>query len=491
MADTNKVLFVNPPVSTSAYEWIERLGSKLPQIGLCSLAAYTRKQGIQTGLLDAFNLDLKPEAALEQVLEFSPTHIGITAMTSSIGYAAEFAALVKKNNPELITIIGGTHVTAMPEETMEQFPDFDIGVLGEGEETITEILRLQTNAVPEELAGVKGIIYRAGDGELKKTGARPFIKNLDLLPYPAWDLLPGFPDLYRLTPTNFKRLPTASMVASRGCPYKCTFCDRSVFGNNYRFFSTDYIIGMIGELQAEYDIREVCFYDDTFTVNRKRLTDFCEHLIKNKIKLSWSCLGRVDFADLELLKLMKKAGCWLISYGIESAAQEILDIYRKKTTVEQIEDAVRATKKAGISARGFFIIGGPLETDDTIAQLKTLIKRIPLDDIHLSFYTPIPGSELYKTVHRYGTFSHEWSKMHVYTLNFVPHGLTRDKLEKYRSELYRSFYFRPSVLFRYLLIMMNPRRMKEILTRAWAFLKLIKIGKKTDTGTHQIAGRQS
>jgi radical SAM superfamily enzyme YgiQ (UPF0313 family) len=475
---TVKIIFVNPPASAEAYEWIERLGSKLPSIGLCSLAAYTRKYGFETRILDAYNLGIKPEQALKEVYDFSPTHIGITAMSSNIGFAAEFAQLVKTTLPDIITIIGGTHVTALPEETMTRYLYFDTGVLGEGEETILEILN-QSAAGEENLEEIKGIIYRTGENELRKTPSRSFIKDLNQLPYPAWDLLAGFPEQYRLTPTNFKRLPAASMVASRGCPFRCSFCDRSVFGNQYRYFSIDYITGMILHLQTRYGIQEICFYDDTFTASRNRLEQFCHYLLDHSLNISWSCLGRVDVIDLELLRLMKKAGCWLISYGIESASQEILDLYRKKTTIEQIEQAIRATKKAGIMARGFFIIGGPMESDTTILQLKNLLKRIPLDDIHLSFYTPIPGSDLYQTAYQYGTFDNDWSKMHVYDLNFIPNGLTADKLKKYRSDLYRSFYFRFRPLCRYLFLTLQPRRMKEIFTRGWAFLKLI--GKKEKT----------
>ena len=474
MINKNKIILVYPPVSASTYEWIEQLGSKLPSIGLCSLAAFIREKGFETQILDAYNNGLTPGNSLAKILEFSPTHVGITAMTSNISFAGEFAKLVKKAKPDIITIIGGTHITALPEETMRQFPWFDIGVLGEGEETITEILNLPADLAGAALDNVKGIIYRSGNDVLKKTDSRGFIKNLDLLPYPAWDLLAGFPKLYRLTPTNFRRLPATSLVTSRGCPYQCTFCDRSVFGNRYRFFSIDYVIGMINDLRIKYGIREICFYDDTFTVNRSRLTAFCEYLVKNKIKLSWSCLGRVDFADEGLLRLMKKAGCWLISYGIESASSEILALYRKNTTIDQIINAVTVTKRVGISARGFFIIGGPLETDITIQQLKDLLKRIPLDDIHLSFYTPIPGSELYDISQQYGVFDRDWGKAHVYNLNYIPNGLTAEKLEKYRSDLYRGFYLRPRKMFRYLLIMCHPHRMKEIITRGWAFLKLIR-----------------
>lgn len=469
----SKIVLVNPPVTGDSPEWLEQLGSKLPFIGLCSLAAYIREKGYDVHLLDAYNLAMSVEAAVSEVLKHSPTHVGITAMTFTIPLAAEFAGKLKEEAPHVITIIGGNHVTAVPEETMKLYPQFDIGVLGEGEETLAEILSL-----PPELCclqDVKGIIWweeTKRKKELTRNEPRPLMKNLDGLPFPAWDMLPGFPKFYKPTPTNFKKLPVSSLVTSRGCPYQCTFCDRSVFGNTCRWFSAEYIMRMLEDLRKRFRVREVCFYDDTFTANRKRLVQLCEAMIESKIKMKWSCLGRVDFVDPELLKLMKKAGCWLISYGIESASQEILDLYRKKTTTQQVIEAVTATKKAGIKARGFFIIGGPLETDESIGELKEMLDQVPLDDIHLSFFTPIPGSKLYEDAERYGAYDNDWSKVHVYSLNYTPYGLTPEKLEEYRSLLYKRFYFKPSRLFRYFLLMLHPRRMKEIIKRGFAFIKL-------------------
>lgn len=472
----SKIVLVNPPVVESEPEWLEQLGSKLPFLGICSLAAYTRQHGFETVLVDAYNLGMDTSTAVERVLEFKPTHVGITAMTFTIALAGEFARQLKRKAPHVITIIGGNHVTALPETTLQEYPDFDIGVLGEGEETLVEILKLPSEKV--YLGQVKGIIFWDAAKHLKRTGGRPQIKELDSLPFPAWDMLPGFPWFYKPTPTNFKKLPVASLVTSRGCPYHCTFCDRSVFGNTCRWFSSRYILRMIKELKARYAVREVCFYDDTFTAHRKRLVELCEGLLAEQVKISWSCLGRVDFVDEELLALMKRAGCWLISYGIESASQEILDLYEKKTTAEQVKRAVEATKRAGIKARGFFIIGGPLETEATVDELKELLDMVPLDDIHLSFFTPIPGSRLYEDAERYGTFDRDWKCTHVYSLNYIPYGLTPAQLESYRAELYRRFYFRPSRLFRYLLLMLHPRRMKEIMKRGIVFLKLIGQKKK-------------
>jgi len=208
-------------------------------------------------------------------------------------------------------------------------------------------------------------------------------------------------------------------------------------------------------------------------VDKKRLNAICHYFLSHNLKLSWSCLGRVDLADATSLKLMKKAGCWLISYGIESASQEILDLYKKRINLAQIEHAIRITKQAGIQTRGFFMLGNPLESKDSLGRIKDLLRRLPLDDIHISFFTPIPGSESYNLSDRYGTFSRNWLDMDVYSLNFIPRDLTKDQLLKYRSQLYKSFYFRPARLMRYAAILFNPKRMLEIIKRGAVFIKLL------------------
>jgi len=471
-----RIMFVNPPIVGAQHEWEQHLGSKLPALGLCALAAYTRREGFDTALLDAYNLGLSPESTMKKVLEFSPRYVGITATTATIFLAAKFAELIKEQCPQIITVIGGSHVSAMPMETMQEFRAFDIAVVGEGEQAIVDILRLVEPFA--DLSNIKGVIYRGGDDSLKRTEKRSYLEDLDRLPFPAWDLLTDFPGLYRPSLTNYKKLPVASLVTSRGCPYKCTFCDRSVFGNRWRSFSATYVVDLIKDLKAKYGIREISFYDDTFTVNKKRLHEMCEQFIKNNLNLSWSCLGRVDLADTETLKLMKKAGCWLISYGIESATPEILSIYKKDISLSQIDKAVRLTKEAGILTRGFFIIGGPLETENTILQIKDLIHKIPLDDLHISFFTPIPGSEMYENADKYGRFNKEWSSMDVYEINFVPNDLNENLLLQYRSDLYRSFYLRPARLLRYLKLLLNPERASEIISRGFTFLRLISKDKK-------------
>lgn len=464
-------MFINPPVDASQYPWEYGLGSKSPSMGLCSLAAYSRKYCFETAILDAYNLELSVEDTLERILRFSPTHIGITATTSYIFSAAKLAKLIKRYSPQIITIIGGAHISSVPIETMQRFSDFDIGVIGEGEKTIIELLSLSEPS--RDLDKVNGIIYREGDDELKKTSAQSYLEDLDKLPYPAFDLLSGFPNYYRLSPPNYKKSPVAPLVTSRGCPYRCTFCNRSVFGNRVRSFSTEYVVGLIKELKDKYRIREIAFYDDTFTMDKMRLKMICESFLNNNLRLSWSCLSRVDSVDQASLKLMKRAGCWLISYGIESASQEILDLYQKKINLFQIEEAIRATKAQGIQARAFFMIGNPLENENTILQMKSLLRKLPLDDINISFFTPLPGSESYKVAHKYGKFNDDWDSMDVYSLNFVPYALSRDLLLKYMAQLYRSFYLRPKILLRYLKLILNPKRIFKTFKSGLLFLRLI------------------
>lgn len=467
----SRIIFINPAVDKSRYEWEYGLGSRLPAIGLCSLAAYTRQHGFETALLDSYNLGLSEELTLEKVLEFSPTHVGITATTSYIFFAAKLAQLLKKHRPQIVTVIGGAHISSVPYETMQSFPDFDLGVIGEGEETIKELLSLANPF--QGLGNIKGVIYRGNGDGLEKTGPRPYLEDLDRLPHPAWDLLQGFPQYYRPTPSNYRKLPVASLITSRGCPYQCTFCDRSVFGNRFRSFGAEYIIGLIKEIKNRYGVREISFYDDTFTADKARLNKICEALINNDLRLSWSCLGRADLADSDSLTLMKRAGCWSVSYGIESASQDILDLYQKKINLYQVEEAVRMTKAQGIQTRAFFMLGNPMETQNTILQTQSLLRRLSLDDIHISFFMPLPGSDSYKSVEKYGKFSKDWKLMDVYTPNFIPAGLSRGLLLKYRSQLYRSFYLEPRILLRYLTVMLNPKRLFETLKKIIIFIKLI------------------
>jgi len=466
-----KVLFIQPPLTlTETYGKMARSRTMTPPLGLCSLAAVTRLEGYETKILDAEALRLSFEETVERIVEESPDYIGMTAVTISVGNAAKLAEMIKEHYRKTIIIIGGPHLTAVPEETMDKFRAFDIGVIGEGEVTIVELLNALAGGGNVE--SVKGLIIRDGENT-KRTGPREFISDMDRLPMPAWDLLPELTSYYRTPTHNLSRTPSTSLLTSRGCTGRCLFCSRKVFGNRVRGYSAGYIIRMIRHLQKQYGIRDVIIFDDTFVMMRKRLVEFCNILLKERIDLTWACNARVDLVTPEILKLMRRAGCWQIGYGIESGSQKILDLLNKRTTIAQIERALGWTRNAGIRARGFFMIGSFGETEETIRQTMGLAKRLPIDEFQMSFFTPFPGSEAYRVARSYGETCDDWAKMSLWEPAFVPTGLTREKMVSFQRKAFLELYLRPKRIFSYLRRIRNWENLVKAFKGGATLLRLL------------------
>jgi len=468
----SKILLTTPPVTLEErYGKLSWAANTLPSLGILYLASVLRKDGYQVSVIDASSLGLSQKDLIENIVALQPKYLGISATTLSISHAAALSDEIKKTLTDTKIIIGGPHLTAIPEETMERFRSFDFGVIGEGEETIKELI--QTLEHGGDISDVPGIIFRQTDSVVK-TVPRVFINDLDRLPFPAWDLLADFPNRYHPPPFRFKRLPASYIVTTRGCPYKCIFCDRSVFGNKCRGHNAEYILELIEHLYQSFGVREILIEDDTFITFKKRLVEVCEGILKRGIKISWSCLGRADAVTPEILMIMKKAGCWSISYGIETGDAEVLKFIGKNITLEQVEKAVRLTKKAGILSKGFFIMGHPTDTHDTIKKTIDFALRIPLDDISISMMTPFPGSKLYQIASQYGQFENNWKKMNELDVVFVPKGLTKDDLRQYSKEMFRRFYLRPQIVLNYMKrIMENPKGFPNYVKGFSAFLKEI------------------
>ncbi len=447
------ILFVTPPLSLEKrYGSLAGGGSSSPSLGILMLAAVARHNDFDSTVIDASALELSEQELLHRITTLTPDIIGISSTTLAIGNANALAAAVKRQFPSIITVVGGPHATAIPVETLERFSSLDIAVVGEGEETIAELLAAFQNNTP--LASVSGIAYREGD-KIHTTGRRPLISNLDALPFPAWDLLEGFPEKYLPAPFKVRNLPAATLVTSRGCPNSCIFCDRSVFGTACHAFSAEYIVTQMTDLHQRYGIREFSFEDDTFITFKKRLTSICQQLTALQLDVTWTCLGRVNHITAENLALMRRAGCWQISFGIESGSQKILDIVNKGITLDQVRQAVQLCRAAGIKAKGFFIMGHPGETAETLRKSRDFALELPLNDISVSLMTPFPGSELYDRAAEFGTFDANWENMNLLNAVFVPHGLTRENLEDAQKELIRRFYLRPRVVTDYTMRLMH------------------------------------
>ena len=467
-----EILLITPPVTLEErYSKLSGIANTLPSLGILYLAAVLRKEGYSASVIEASSLELSPQKLIREIIKAEPKYLGISATTLSIFAASSLAEEIKKISDTTKIIIGGPHLTAIPEETMGLFKSFDFGVIGEGEETLKELINSLEQK--EEISRVPGIIFRKGDRTVR-TAPRKLLDDLDKLPFPAWDLLKDFPDKYHPPPFRFRRLPAAYIVTTRGCPYRCIFCDRSVFGDRCRGHSADYILELIEYLYKKFGLREILIEDDTFVTFKSRLIEICEGLINRHIKISWSCLARADAVTPDILNLMKGAGCWSISYGIETGDPEVMKFIGKNLSLHKVEQAVRWTRETGMISKGFFIIGHPIDTRATIEKTIDFAMRIPLDDISVSMMTPFPGSKLYKIASEYGEFKNDWKKMNELKVVFIPKGLTEAEMRRYSKEMFRRFYLRPRIVLNYMKrIIENPGSLPRYLKGLTAYIREI------------------
>jgi len=474
-----KVMLINPPVSFDIFygEWdMSDVKSSSPPLGILSLAGMIRKYGYGVEVLDAHAENLTLDQIQDKIEEYEPDVVGLTAMTVMISAAASILKLTKEANPAIITILGGVHVTAEPVTTLQRYPFIDYAVIGEGEIVFTEFLErvVRGQGKKEE---VQSLVTREGQ-EINVNPRRAFFKSLDEFPVPAFDLVPNLFNHYRLSVFGTKKFRSVGLVTSRGCTGKCTFCDLGVVGRGYRSNTAEYLITMMKDLHKNYGVNDFLFYDDLFVGSRPRLQAVCEMIIKEKLPFTWSCCARVDFIHVDMLKLMKDAGCWMIEYGIESGSQRIIDSMRKNITKEKIRETVNATFEAGITTKGNFIFGNPGESHDSIQESIDFACDLKLTYFQHTFLAPLPGSELYETAGKYGDFNPSWDEMNTFAINFVPTGFTRQQLVDWSKYAWRRFYLRPRVILQELRKLKRGEDWKRLWLGIKGFLKSTFLRKK-------------
>ncbi|MDY6912475.1 MAG: radical SAM protein, partial [Chloroflexota bacterium] len=434
-----RVTLVNPPQFTKYVQ--------LP-MGLATIAAVIEQQGYQVKIIDANALGLEPKAVIPYLSDADI--VGLTAMTPTINIALDIARHVKQAKADLPVILGGAHATLLPEETLASAPEVDAIVIGEGEQTFVDLLRAFENNQP--LDDVSAIAFRK-DNEVVITRNASENIDLDSLPYLAYHLLPWHE--YRAHPPHGRALPFAATITSRGCPYRCAYCSKPIFGNKFRAQSPERVVEELAYYQHTYGVKEIAFYDDVFTLNKKRAQSISEKILSKGLKLHWTCETRVNLVDKELLKHMKRAGCYAISYGIESASQDVLDAIHKDITPDQVEEAVHLTRQAGLQAIGYFMIGSPKENPKTIRESIQFAKKLKLDFAQFAITTPFPGTRLHEMYqNQNGTGSNVAWEDFIYegTGNaispvFENEDLSRDDLQYWAKRAYREFYLRPSYIW--------------------------------------------
>lgn len=376
----------------------------------------------------------------------SPDLVGISSATPNFKGAVAIGKLAKEVTSAKV-VIGGVHASALPELTLKENPQFDIVVVGEGELTMLELCEaLEKDSGLEKVAG---IVFRKNHS-FYRTPARNLISNLDSIPFPARDLVDL--NLYRPQVHLYRGRKSATMITSRGCPARCTFCATKVtMGNRFRTHSAEYVVNEIEHLVNNYHIEDVIIVDDTFTINKNRVREICHLIIDKGLNIGWFCFVRANDASYELFELMKKAGCFSMFFGVESGDDNVLKNIKKGTTVAQAKNALKISNKLGFKTMAGFMFGNPGDNKETIE--KTIKLALELNPIIGSFniMTPFPGTEEYEQyIKSHPSEIMKWEM-------FVPKGitpvieladLTKKDLQRYIYKAYLRFYLRPLQIFR-------------------------------------------
>lgn len=443
-----KILLVNPSITKSEiYAKYSAGAPSLPPLGLCYLAAVLSQKGYEVKILDCAVEQMSIEQMKQNIEQFAPDLVGVTSTTVSYMAAQKVLRAVKETDKKIVTVLGGAHISALPVPTMAECGDIDIGVFGEGEFTLLEIVeRLERK---ETLHGVEGTLLR-DNGNIVKGNSRKAIKNLDNLPFPARHLLKDL-RLYSHTPFRGAKF-TTTMITSRGCPFNCGYCDQSIFGRTWRYHSPEYVISEMTSLKELFNVDFISIEDDNFLLLKNRAVDICKKIIESSLDIGWSCLGRANEVDDVLLSLMKKAGCKTIYIGIESGSPRILELINKRLSIDDIRKGVGLIKKHGISVTGSFILGLPTETKEDIERTINYALSLPLDGVSFFIFTPYPNTALRDMAFQQGKVSEDWKKYsgHPSSLSFIPHGMDAKYLLDIQSKAYRRFLLRPGYLMKHM-----------------------------------------
>jgi len=423
------------PYAATAHSKLDKKSAKGMPIGIAYLGAYLEKEGHNMNLVDAEALDLSIEDTIKEALKNNPKLVGISCETVSIMEAYKLVKKIKEENPEIKTMIGGSHASSTPKKTLSSSEYLDFVIYGEGEITLLELVKaIEENKSFED---INGLVYKKNN-EIIINKPRKLIENLDSIPFPARHLLP----LNKYIHSIFWE-KTTIMITSRGCPNNCIFCgSKMTFGRRARFRSVKNVIKEIDEIVNKFKIKNIVMNDDTFTLNKQRTIKICKEIIKNNFDIKFLCASRVNTMDQEVADYLEKAGCKIVTFGIESGDEQILKNIKKGIDLNQVKKAVEAVKNTSMEAHGSFMFGNPGETEETMKKTIEFAKSLPLDKYQFSITTPFPGTELWDIAKKEGGIKTEdFSQFYFYNcVSYVPTGLTEKKIKEYQKKAYNECF---------------------------------------------------
>ncbi len=462
------VLLINPYAKSTT--WAS--GYRVMPLGLSYIASFLEQSGVIVKALDLNINHLSSQELKKIILRDKPRLVGITATTPMVKSSWQLAELIKETIDTKI-VLGGPHPSALPEESAS-LPQIDFVVNHEGEETMAELTKAIFNHQPT--TQIPGISYKKGQQVINNL-PRPYIKNLDSLPFPARHLFPV--KKYRPSqPLLSMRYPAAHILTSRGCPYGCNFCYKGVFGRTYRTRSVESVLNEWEILVKKYKVKEIEIVDDNFALDVSRAIKICEGIIRRKLVVPWATYSgiRVDHPHSgELIKLMKKAGCYRIAFGVESGSDKVLSRIEKKISTRQVQKAVATAKEAGFLTMAYCMVGNIGEDRQTMQQTVDFAKNLGCDFAQFTVSTPFPGTALYRQVLEEGRLLiTDWDRFdNMGGKAFFEIGSVRkDDVEQMRSKAYWQFYTQPRVLLTLGRKMVeNPRMIQFFLPKLLSAIK--------------------
>ncbi len=440
----SKVLLVNPPSAVGVYDKskIKVAITSAPFITLATLAGELLREGHQVKIADLM-IETDPFGTYRRIIEeFKPRYVGITFTTPLFHEAALLAGMAHEASPECITIAGGIHASTLPRESIEK-GNFDLVVFGEGEKTLAEI------CAGKDFQDISGIAFGEGS-DFTVSRDRELIADLDDLPLPGWELydLPR----YRSPHIASRRNPVGYMETNRGCNHHCTFCSQRIFGHSVRSKSSRRVVDEMFRM-LELGFNDIHIKDDNFTANIEQAKETCRLLINDKFPAPWALPTGVNVEDVdnEFFHLAKEAGCYQISFGIESGVAEILNGVNKKQTPERIREVVEMAHNADLETVGFFMMGLPGDTEETMKRSIRFARSLPLTYVKASMTLPFPSSALYRQIKMDGRIlSEDWEMYNFHSTSEVwkHENLDWKTIQHYYALIHRKFYFRPSYIWK-------------------------------------------
>jgi len=432
------VLLVNP--LPQYVKGINKEGSIYPPLGLAYIASVLEKFGHECEILDANVLRLENNNVLNFISSHNPGIIGIYSNIITAKSSLELLKKIKEEFKDKITVCGGPFPTVEPVVFLKHG---DIVVRGEGEYKMLKI------ANGEKIGRISGISFKRNN-KIIHNKSEKFISDLDSLPFPAYHLLPKL-KIYRM---RGRKSPAVPILTSRGCPYSCIYCTKSIFGSCFRARSPENVLKEIEFLINEFGAKEIDIFDDNFSLDMNRAEKICDAIIKNRYNIAINCQNglRVDRMTKNLIKKLKDAGVFKVGIGIESGNEKILRTIKKQIHLKQVETVVKWFRDVGIIVYGFFMIGLPGDNPKTMQDTIDFAKRVNPDIANFMITMPIPGTELYNIVEKYGKFIHNikfGSEYGFYGSNaFFEMGETKSEdVIRFYKKAYREFYFRPIKIF--------------------------------------------